>query len=205
MPQTGRVEPFVWVFARETLSGAPDELAVLSPAERRRLAASPAGAAADFLTGRVLLRRLAAAELEIAPHEVPLVAVCPECGGPHGRPRIEGSELRVSLAHCSAGTVAVAGWGREIGVDVEAVADAARSEGAIREVAGGSGLAHWTRVEATLKADGRGLRVDPREVRIRSVGGRPMARVGDRATRYRLYEPLVDPAVQLTVALAIGR
>ena len=31
-------------------------------------------------------------------------------------------------------------------------------------------LAHWTRVEAVLKADGRGLRVDPREV---VVDGRP--------------------------------
>ena len=196
------VDPFVWAIQLSPQLGDDAGLATLSPTERRRFDGTPPGTRDSFLAGRVLLRRLVATQLGIEPDQVPLTAVCPDCGGPHGRPVVEGSELRVSLARCDVGVVAVAAWGRELGVDVEPTADAERSELAIRSVAGGEGLAHWTRVEATLKADGRGLRVDPREVRITGSGAELEARVADRPTRYRILEPALHPELQVSVAIA---
>jgi len=149
--------------------------------------------------GRALLRRLAAEQLGVAPEEVPLEQRCPDCGGPHGRPAIRGSGLHVSLSRCPGGAVAVAVWGRAIGVDVEPRELPAARLDAIRTVAGGEGVAHWTRVEAVLKADGRGLRVDPRAVRIR--GG--LATIADEPARYRLLEPDIRPDLHVTVALAL--
>ncbi|PZQ91913.1 MAG: 4-phosphopantetheinyl transferase [Leifsonia xyli] len=168
---------------------------------------APADPAERMLAGRMLLRRLAGEQLGLAPELVPLEARCPDCGGPHGRPVVTGSELRVSLSRCAAGIVAVAVWGRDIGVDVEARADEAGRLAAIREVAGGGGLAHWTRVEAVLKADGRGLRVDPRTVGIVADGdGILTATVADTGRRYRILEPALDPhlapVLQLSIALA---
>ena len=197
------MESFVWIVGGPAVGDRADGLAILSPAERDRLEHAPIGMQESFLAGRMLLRRLAGEQLGIAPADVPLIAVCPDCGGPHGRPVVEGSTLQVSLAHCAAGIVAAAAWDRPIGVDIESTADADRRRDAIRGVAGGEGLAHWTRVEATLKADGRGLRVDPREVRLTTEGAELVAAVRDRQTRYRIVEPDVGPAMQLSIAIAI--
>ncbi|QEO10456.1 4'-phosphopantetheinyl transferase family protein [Protaetiibacter larvae] len=196
------MDPYVWAVDLDPAAAGESELALLSAVERRRFDESALTPGARFLAGRALLRRLAGEQLGLAPHEVPLAAVCPDCGGPHGRPVVEGSELRVSLAHSAVGVVAVAAWGRDIGVDIEPLAATARSSPAIREVAGGRGLAHWTRVEAVLKADGRGLRVDPRAVQIAPRGGRLEARIADRPTRYLLDEPDLAATLQVSVAIA---
>lgn len=148
---------------------------------------------------RAVLRRLAAGQLGVAADDVPLVQRCPDCGGAHGAPAVEGSELRVSAARCAAGVVAVAARARAIGVDVELLAQPPELLAAIREIAGGEGVAHWTRVEAVLKADGRGLRVDPRAVRIAG----DEATIEGGAARYLLVEPDVAPALQVTVALGV--
>ena len=161
------------------------------------LAFDPDASAPD--AGRALLRRLAAEQLGIASEKVTLTQRCPDCGGPHGRPVVAGSELRVSLARCVLGAVAVAAWGTGIGVDVEPLAQTPARLAAIEEVAGGAGIAHWTRVEAVLKADGRGLRVDPRRVRIE--GG--IASIDGEPARYRIVEPAVDTPLQVSVALAL--
>ena len=149
--------------------------------------------------GRALLRRLAAEQLGVAPEDVPLTQRCPDCGGPHGRPEIADSELRVSLARCALGAVAVAAWGADIGVDVEPSAQTPARLAAIEEVAGGTGVARWTRVEAVLKADGRGLRIDPRRVRIEG----DIATIAGEPARYRIVEPFVDTPLQVSVAFAL--
>ncbi len=171
---------------------------MLSAAERARYAASAQPLHDRFLAGRSVLRRLAAEQLGVLAAEVPLVALCPDCGGSHGRPIIDGSRLQLSLSHCAGAVVAVAAWNRPIGVDVERRDASPQQEAAIEAVAAGHGIRHWTRVEATLKADGRGLRVDPREVHLEGA----LAWVVDRPTRYELFEPELDPALQVTVALA---
>jgi len=149
--------------------------------------------------GRALLRRLAGEQLGVAPEAVPLTQRCPDCGGPHGRPVIDGAELRVSLARCVLGAVAVAAWGADIGVDVEPRAQTPARLAAIAEVAGGAGIARWTGVEAVLKADGRGLRVDPRRVRIDG----DLATIDGGPARYRIVEPEFDTPIQVCVAIAL--
>jgi 4'-phosphopantetheinyl transferase len=145
--------------------------------------------------GHALLRRLAGAQLGIDPAEVVLEQRCPDCGGAHGRPVIPRSRLRVSLARGGGAVVAVAAWDRELGVDVEAREQPPARLAAIREVAGGDGVAHWTRVEAVLKADGRGLGVDPRRVRVDG------ATASVDGVAYELHEPELAPDLQVTVAV----
>ena len=146
-----------------------------------------------FLTGRMLLRELAA---ELTGHDLgrdPVTAACPDCGREHGQPRIDG--IHVSLSHAGERTVAVAHPDRSIGVDVERREVSPERLAAIREIAGGIGLEHWTRVEAVVKADGRGLRIDPRRVEI----------VGERAMLDGRFYELIDASdsdAEISIALA---
>lgn len=178
-------------------------LTLLSDEERARFGTDPRPE--RFLTGRMLLRELASGVTGTPLESITIAARCPDCGRQHGRPAIEGSELFVSLSHSHELTVAALIDGTPIGVDIERRAASTERLAAIREVAGGAAdgngdggddVRHWTRVEAVLKADGRGLRVDPRAVAID----------GDEATldgvRYALTE-LRDRANTISVATAI--
>ncbi|HEY4224190.1 MAG TPA: 4-phosphopantetheinyl transferase [Pseudolysinimonas sp.] len=146
-----------------------DALALLTPAERSRFATE--SQPERFLAGRMLLRELVAdlAGRDLA--SITVTAACPDCGAEHGKPVIDG--VFVSLSHAGEVVVAAASTTAPVGVDVEprdggAFRGATERVAAIRLVAGGDDLQHWTRVEAVLKADGRGLRVDPTEVGIRA-------------------------------------
>ena len=165
-------------------------VAMLSPAELTRADSD------SFIEGRMLLRTLAGEILGIDPAAVPLSATCPECGGPHGQPRIPG--LTVSLSRCAAAIVAVAATEGSVGIDVEPLEGSAERAAAIAAVAGGrrggGGIRRWTSVEAALKADGRGLRVDPRDVSV-TAGS---ATLGD--ARYELWHPELDADLQSTIA-----
>jgi len=154
-------------------------LTLLTPAEASRLESERHPE--RFLTGRMLLREVAA---ELTGRPLPLItiaAACPDCGREHGQPRIQHpvgaamNGLFVSLSHASDVTVAAAS-ASPVGVDIEPRDVSLDRLAAIRDVAGGNDLTHWTRVEAVLKADGRGLRVDPRAVSIQgeeaTIGGR---------------------------------
>lgn len=105
----------------------------------------PAGPRA---TGRALLRELGADEV---------TAVCPSCGGPHGRPL--SAHGVVSIAHADGLTVVALGE-HPLGVDVE------RSDA---QPPGTTAL-RWTEIEAVLKADGRGLAVAPERIRFADDG-----------------------------------
>ena len=148
-------------------------LPLLSPAERERYAAE--ARPREFLAGRALLRGLAGELLGIAADEVALSATCADCGGPHGAPVIAGTDLRVSLSHADGLAVAVARRGAAVGVDVERSVLPAERLAAIGTLTGRASVRHWTRVEAVLKADGRGLRVDPSlvviDTEVASLGG----------------------------------
>ena len=147
-------------------------LAVLSDAERARYDERPSDA---FLAGRMLVRALAGDLLGIPPERVPVSATCPDCGGPHGAPVIAGSDLHVSLSHADGLVVAAARRGAAVGVDVERSTVAAERLAAIGALTGRASVRHWTRVEAVLKADGRGLRLDPSlvviDTEVASLGG----------------------------------
>ena len=170
-----------WAFPAELESGDRRNaaLAVLSPVERARYDARPSDA---YLAGRMLVRTLAGELLGVPAGAVPLSAVCPDCGGPHGRPVVDGSDLRVSLSHADGLVLAAAAWAADVGVDVERSAAGPERLAAIGALAGRASVRHWTRVEAVLKADGRGLRVDPSQVLV----DEGIASLG--AIRYALHD-----------------
>lgn len=177
------------------------ELALLSPTERQRHSGLAPAAADSFLVGRMLLRELAAALTGEQPERLVIAATCADCGGPHGMPRLEGSTLRLSLSRCDLAVVAVAAWG-SVGVDVEPVAGTASRLDAIEKLTGQRSLRHWTRAEAVLKADGRGLRIDPAQVLIAESTGQLRGSVAGSLESYRIVEPAIDPRLRVAVAVA---
>lgn len=198
-------------------SAGPDNassvLTAFEFARYQRLAPAPARV---FLTGRRLLRDLVAEIAAVDGSEVAIEARCPLCGGAHGRPAVvaprRATTLRVSLAHTDSVVVAAAAWDSAVGVDVERsdAAPAPERDRAIATVAGASGddaLAHWTRVEAVLKADGRGLRVDPRRVRFTMTGRDVEARIdasdGSDGTVGRYGVAALDLGPGFTASVAV--
>ncbi|WP_243073897.1 chemotaxis protein CheY [Microbacterium sp. SS28] len=109
---------------------------------------------------------------ELLPDGAELTNPCPRCGGSHGPVRVSGAPAVVSVTYAGPlAIVAVADTGAvtAIGIDAEPVEDARRDAAGLAGVlgAGAASVRSWTRVEAALKADGRGLRVDPASVRVR--------------------------------------
>lgn len=113
----------------------------LSPHEMRRFVSYEGQAdRARFLLGAVMLRSAVGQQLGIRPEDVPVDRECESCGAWHGRPRVPGSSLQLSVSHAGllvALAMAVAG---PVGVDVERI----RSSRATVE--------SWTHQEARFKA-----------------------------------------------------
>ena len=215
IPVEVRWAPVTSVSAEPAPDGAGQEgpAGVLTAFEFARYRSLRPDAARAFLAGRRLLRDLVAALARVAPAEVAIEARCPFCGGPHGRPTVVAPTaalgLQLGLAHTDSVVVAVAAWNHAVGVDVERsdAVPAPERDRAIATVAGASGddpLAHWTRVEAVLKADGRGLRVDPKEVRITATDDGAEARISGAngvQARYRLFSLDLGPGYVASVAV----
>lgn len=173
----------------------------LSALERGRAAAMPQVAQDSFLVGRVLLREIASVVARAPADSMVVSARCPDCGGAHGAPVIEGATVSVSLARCATAVVVAASGTGRIGVDVEqrdGTADDRLS--AIETLTGERSLRRWTRTEAVLKADGRGLRIDPADVAFDSDS----ASLRGSSQRYRVYEPELIPGIQVSVAWAVN-
>lgn len=150
--------------------------AYLRPEDRNRFTVGCA-------TSRLVLGRL----LGLAPERVPLRRDCASCGRPHGRPRLPGDELHVSVSHSGDWVaVAVTDLG-PVGVDVERhasrTADLAETVLAPAEAAalarlpeaerGTALIEYWTRKEAALKATGDGLRAPLTGVVVTAPGEPP--------------------------------
>lgn len=134
-------------------------------------------------TSRLVLGRL----LGLAPADVPLRRDCARCGRPHGRPRLPGDELHLSVSHSGDWVaVAVTDLG-PVGVDVERHAPTAELAETVLSPAEAAVLArlpeperatalieYWVRKEAVLKATGDGLRVALSGVVV-SAPGEPAA------------------------------
>lgn len=127
-----------------------------------------------FLTGRVLAKTLVAERLGGAAESVRFDATCDDCGKPHGRPRVPGSDLVLSISH-SGNLIGLAVTdGVPVGLDVEtasrkadaSLVDYALSPAEREAVAGLSDeersaafFIYWTRKEAVMKATGKGLKI----------------------------------------------
>ena len=186
---------------------------LLGAAERVRAAATERADQRDrFLLGRLLVRDLAADAGGIRPEEVNVTATCEHCGREHSRPRVSwpaaaGPPPSVSLASCDGLVVAaLAPAAVPVGVDVERsrattsrTAEAER-RGAVTDLVGGSrrtAIRRWVRAEAVLKADGRGLRVEPAAVVV--ADGR--AHLADRAVDFLIVDRRIAGCL---VSVAVG-
>lgn len=164
----------------------PHHLLLLTEAERqRRERLRREEDRARFTVATALLRLAVGRILGTPPDRVAVERTCPTCGEPHGRPRLPGGELEVSISH-SGGLVAVAVTATApVGVDVEEARELDATALAAQILAPGEradGLdgffTLWARKEAVVKATGDGLRVRFNQVaigadgRVRSYPGR---------------------------------
>ncbi|KAA9085344.1 4'-phosphopantetheinyl transferase family protein [Microbacterium radiodurans] len=159
--------------------------------------------------------------------------VCGWCGGDHGAVRAAGWPGAVSVTYAAGwaivattadlegGAAGRAGGGSGFGAGFAIDAAPANLDAAaVRRIRDAlhddrADTTTWTRVEAALKADGRGLRVDPATVRLSTRGGcvfaevpapaastGPAAGSGPAPRRYAVH-PLPGPAdVVVSVAVA---
>jgi 4'-phosphopantetheinyl transferase len=155
-----------------------------------------------FLTGRSLIRGVAARSLGVPPSDVVLDSSCFDCGKPHGKPRVVGSSLEVSISHSGDWVVLAVTEGAPVGVDVEELRDAS-----VDELAGicfspdelatfralpadsrrGAFFTYWARKEAVVKATGKGMTVPMTKLTL-TAHDEPPRLVASATTE-------VDPAV----------
>jgi 4'-phosphopantetheinyl transferase len=153
----------------------PALLGLLDEVERGRYEAYRRDADKQrFLTGRALIRGVAAAALDVAPGSVTLDSSCFDCGKPHGKPRVVGSSLEVSISHSGDWVVLAVTEGAPVGVDVEEVrgtdvdglagicfspTELTVFQALPEDARQGAFFTYWARKEAVLKATGRGMSV----------------------------------------------
>lgn len=141
------------------------DLAAMGQGQVDRLRQLSGDGARAFLAGRALISDLA--RRVIGQREVVLDSRCDRCGRHHGRPRTAGASLSVSHAEDLV-VVAMAPGLMPLGVDVEALTSTDRVVEVASLFPGGVApdLAGWTRIEAAVKADGRGFEIDPAAVML---------------------------------------
>ncbi|MEH0544428.1 4'-phosphopantetheinyl transferase superfamily protein [Streptomyces sp. B21-105] len=164
-----------------------DLLTLLDPVERGRHEETAAPAdRARFLVGCALSRLLLGELLDLPPADVPLRRVCPRCGGPHGKVRLDVPDdpapYDFSVTHSGALVGVAVSPDGAVGLDVEDVDVPLDVDAAARTALSGSELAAlhalppaerhpaflrvWTRKEAVLKALGVGLRLPLRGLEV---------------------------------------
>ena len=126
-------------------------------------------------------RDLSAAERELLAHALALATPPALVYGAHGKPELEQGGLRISLSH-TRGAVACAVSAFPVGVDVEPLGRKVRDWKRLAERyytpeerscidSPEQFLEVWTRKEAYLKRDGRGLSLPLRQINTLSIPG----------------------------------
>lgn len=198
MAAPGAGEVHVWSLVLPQAAGISADLAhLLSADEHERAQRFHVARARDcFIACRGVLRLLLGTYLQRGPATLRFVY------GVHGKPALDGDaqDLRFNLSHAGDLAVFAVARGLDLGVDVEPLQpvpharaaasrlmradDAAQLDAAPADQRDGRFLELWTRHEARLKADGRGL------------GG------GDAAAHWRVHT--FTPAPGHIGALAVG-
>lgn len=148
------------------------EATSLSAGDRTRLAGFNPVRQQAFRTGRGLLAGLVQRLAPPTSRWQVTTAPCRHCGQPHGRVTVLGAAVEASVSYSEGIVVAAAAASSEVarlGVDVELDRPDPARDADLRGLLGDSpepALRRWCRVEAVLKADGRGLRVDPGAVAL---------------------------------------
>ncbi len=131
---------------------------------------------------------------------------CPRCGGPHGPVHIDRAGVHASVTYAGGFAVVCVADDRaaSVGIDAEPETherrDAAGLTGIVRPGEFAS-VRDWTRVEAVLKADGRGLAVDPAAVAIVAEGTSWTASVDGSDRAFVGRDVAGPPGIVVSVAL----
>lgn len=159
-----------WAPPAELRGFTQDDLAAMGQSQLDRFRRLSGDRAEAFMAGRALIRRLA--RRIGGSDDVVVSSRCDNCGADHGRPRCEGVSLSVSHAPGLV-VVAAAPTSVRLGVDVEATIAAGRADelGLLFPDGSAPDLAAWTRIEAAVKADGRGFEIDPWDVLLKRRPG----------------------------------
>lgn len=155
-----------------------------------------------FVVGRLLIHSLVAGLFPHATGWTVTAGACRRCGRLHAGVELEGVPARASVSYAAdLVVVAVAPTSQvsRLGLDVElGVADSGRID-ELRRMLGTSTepiLRRWTRVGAVLKADGRGLLIDPGSVHLRRGG----AWIAGQAASYAVAEVPGPPGFLVSLA-----
>ena len=204
---------------------AGDELVRLLDEESRRRArtiSDPRRRDAQ-ITGQALLRVVVGPLVGVPPADLTLDRTCLRCGGPHGKPRVPGAPVDLSLTYAgSTVLLAVSARARAlVGLDAEprrpppgtgpapeadrTLAHEVLGRAELQEWRGlsvgdqeGALVRWWTRKEAVLKALGPGGGGAPRAVRVSPPGEPPRLLAWDAALA---GDDLHDPVVLADVDL----
>jgi 4'-phosphopantetheinyl transferase len=182
------VEVQVWWGRPSRERGWHAELLDRTEQERRSALHRPADRA-RFTVATAVLKLAAGARLGLAPDRVVIDRTCGDCGRPHGRPRLPGQDLAVSISHSGDRVLVAITAGAPVGVDVEQISQVDPGELAGHVLAAGEAaptrpefFCYWTRKEAVVKATGDGLRMALTEVAVTPPGAPPrLLRYGGRA------------------------
>jgi len=138
---------------------------------------------ARFVTGRALVKAMAAERLQRRPVDISLSLRCPRCGGAHGKPTIEGVEF--SVAHAGERVAVAMTTAAPVGIDVEVVGTSDLDELAEQALSAdelqrwhalatdeqpAAFFRQWARKEAVLKCTGDGLFEPMKDVSLSPPG-----------------------------------
>jgi 4'-phosphopantetheinyl transferase len=189
----------------------PWHVELLDAGERARRAAlrRPADRA-RFTIATALLKLVAGRRLGRPAGRIVVDRACDRCGGPHGRPRLPGSGLAVSLSHSGDRALVALTDAPAVGVDVEQIAPVEVEELTRQVLAAGERVTgrpdffgYWTRKEAVVKATGDGLWMPLTEVVVTPPDRPPrLLRYGDRTDLVACLADL-DVGEGYTAALAV--
>lgn len=124
-----------------------------------------------FKVGALLLRLVVAVNSGEDPSRVVVKRSCPTCGGAHGKPRVAGSALNISLSHSRPFIALASSADSAVGVDIEQppiphfrqishrVCNASEPVETAFDF-----LTYWCRKEAAVKATGDGIGIGLRRV-----------------------------------------
>jgi 4'-phosphopantetheinyl transferase len=189
----------------------------LSEDERARAASFVFAVDRDrFVRGRGYLRHKLGAALKIAAKDVPLAA------GDNGKPFVDGHAANFNLSHSGSRAVVAVTSGGDLGIDLEVVdrwdrldeqldglaqmcltpeerdaLDGLAPEQKVRRF-----LSYWTAKEARMKLTGEGFALDPLEISLELLNGRPVGYRRPAAPGADLrFIPLSDPDAVCCVAV----
>lgn len=174
----------------------------LSPQDQARAAGFGVDRRREFVVGRSLVAALIGGMFPNVVGWSVGTGVCPGCGERHGAVELAGVPAIAGVSYARGLVVAAmapSGTVGRLAVDVELdAADTARTRDLTRLLGRSRQpvLRRWTRIEAVLKADGRGLLVDPGDVRLRGL----TASIAGGPTRYQLADADGPPGYVISLA-----